>query len=158
MKQTRVKIMTKDFPLTAFLLTFHISLPIYTVASWKCVLTIDFSYLCSLWKLHYNLWRKQAKKQTNKQKSAMLRSRLKNLTPHFQPIRNSVFPAKVSNFRDKWLPKLEIYSLRHRKCGRTGLYSRVVCVKIRTSEVRASESFWHKQRVNITPYRAISMP
>ena len=30
--------------------------------------------------------------------------------------------------------------------------------KTRTSDrVRASEGFWHKQRVNITPYKAISM-
>ena len=29
---------------------------------------------------------------------------------------------------------------------------RVVCVKARTSEVRASDGFWHKQRVNITSY------
>ena len=34
---------------------------------------------------------------------------------------------------------------------------RVVSVKTRTSEVRASEGFSHKQRVNIAPYKAISM-
>ena len=45
-----------------------------------------------------------------------------------------------------------IHSLRHRK-----FYSRVVCVKTRTSEVRASEGFCHNQRVNKTPYKALSM-
>ena len=50
------------------------------------------------------------------------------------------------------------YILRHRKCGERGyIHSRVVCVKTRTSEVRASEGFSHNQRVNITPYKAISM-
>ena len=50
-----------------------------------------------------------------------------------------------------------IYSLRHRKCGIRGYMHELFVSKTRTSEVRASEGFWHKQRVHITPYKALSM-
>ena len=49
------------------------------------------------------------------------------------------------------------YSLRHRKCGVRGYMHELFVSKTRTSEVRASEGFWHKQRVHITPYKALSM-
>ena len=50
-----------------------------------------------------------------------------------------------------------IYSLRHRKCGVRGFIHELFVSKTRTSEVRASEGFWQKQRVNKTPYKALSM-
>ena len=46
----------------AVILTFHILLQILLVASWICVLTLDFSYLYLLWKLHYILWENQTEK------------------------------------------------------------------------------------------------
>ena len=52
------------------------------------------------------------------------------------------------------------YSLRHRKCGVRGFIHELFVSKTRTSEVRASDEgyiFSDKQRVNITPYKALSM-
>ena len=48
---------------------------------------------------------------------------------------------------------LYIYSLRHRNCGVRGYILELFVWK----PERASEGFWHKKRVNITPYKAISM-
>ena len=49
------------------------------------------------------------------------------------------------------------FSLRHRKCGVWRFIHKLFVSKTRTSEVRAIEGFWHKQRVNKTPYKALSM-
>ena len=49
------------------------------------------------------------------------------------------------------------YSLRHRKCGVRGYMHELFVSKTRTSEVRANEGFWQKQRVHVTPYKALSM-
>ena len=51
----------------------------------------------------------------------------------------------------------DTYSLRHRKCGVRGFIHELFVSKTRTSEVRASEGFWHKQLVNKTPYIVLSM-
>ena len=48
-----------------------------------------------------------------------------------------------------------IYSLRHRKCGVRGFIHELFVSKTRTSDVRASEGYWYKQRVNKTPYKII---
>ena len=40
------------------------------------------------------------------------------------------------------------YSLGHRKWGVPGFIHEFFVSKTRTSEVRASEGFWHKQQVN----------
>ena len=58
---------------------------------------------------------------------------------------------KVSRIIEK---KARPYSLRHRKCDVWGFIHELLVSKTRTSEIRASEGFWHKQRVIKTPVRS----
>ena len=47
------------------------------------------------------------------------------------------------------------YSLHHRMCGVRGYMHELFVSKTRLREVRASEGFRQKQRVHITPYKAL---
>ena len=65
--------------------------------------------------------------------------------------------SNIIGFLWLWISAWKKSSLRHRKCGVRGFVHELFVSKTRTNEVRESEGFWHKQRVNKTQYKALSM-
>ena len=72
-----------------------------------------------------------------------------------------IWGGKKEEFRDwttDWRTPLTEYIVYVIESAAYGvIFTSCFLSKTRTSEVRASEGFWHKQRVNKTQYKALSM-